>query len=321
MRAARLVAPRRWEIVDTPEPQAAPGRMLVRLQRSAVCGTDRPFYEGVGVSYPLSLGDPGHEAMGVVESCPSGEYQKGDLVLLWGFDRGLYQEYTLAPTRGCIHLPADLEPEVALMSQVLGTVVHCFYKLGNLIGEKAVVLGQGAVGLLFDAVLRNLGASQIIAVDPLAYRLEVGRRMGATHVVDPSRQDVEAVVREITGGDMADLVVEAVGRESTLNQCSRLVRRGGSAVYFGVPNKENPEGLMSLRFMEMFTREVRLITSVGPDPFRDYAVALDWIAQGRLDVRPLITHVLPFAQIQEGFAMAFDEPEKHRTVKVVLTFG
>jgi threonine dehydrogenase-like Zn-dependent dehydrogenase len=321
MKAARLVGPRRWEIVEVEAPRAiAAGLMLVRMERVAICGTDKPFYGGVSPAYPLAPGEPGHEGTGIVEACPSDPGREGERVLLWGADRGLFQEYVLAPVRGCISLPRELAAEVVLMSQLLGTVVHCFYKLGNLIDQKAVVIGQGAVGLFFDAVLRNLGARQIIGVDPLEYRLQTGRRMGATHALNPDREEVVRAVRTITGGELADLVVEAVGRESTLNLCSELVRRNGTVAYFGVPNKENIEGIVSLRFMEMFGREVRLINSVGPDPFRDYTVALDWIVQGRLDVRPVISHVLPFAQIQQGFAMAFDEPEKHRAIKVVLAF-
>lgn len=321
MKAARLVAPRQWEFIEVDKPQAQGDWMLVRLERVAICGTDQPAYSGISPVYPLAPGAPGHEGMGVVEASPAEPNREGERVLLWGFDRGLFQEFVLAPSRGCLRLPSEFAPEIVLMSQLLGTVIHCFYKLGNLIDQRAVVIGQGPVGLLFDAVLRNLGAGQIIAVDPLEYRLEVGRRMGATHLVNPAREEVVEAVRAITGGAMADLVVEAVGREATLNLCSRLVRRQGSIAYFGVPNKENYEGIVSLRFLEMFGKEVRLITSVGPDPFRDYAVALDWIVQGRLDVRPLLTHLLPFVEIQRGFAMAFDEPEKHRAIKVVLKFG
>ena len=320
MKAARLVAPRQWEIVELEEPQPGPQQMLVRMERVAICGTDKPQYCGIVPNYPLPPGTPGHEGLGIVESCPSGKYAEGERVLLWGADRGLYQEQVLAPLEGCIRLPQDQAVEVVLMSQLLGTVIHCFYKLGNVINQKVVVIGQGAVGLLFDAVLRNLGAKQIIAVDPLTYRLEVSRQMGATHAVDSGEEDVVQAVQRITGGEMADMVVEAVGKEETFNLCSRLTRRNGTVVYFGVPNKENIGGVMALRFMEMFGKEIRLITSVGPNPLQDYTIALDWIVQERLDVRPVVSHVLPFEEIQNGFRMAFDEPEKHRAVKVVLEF-
>jgi len=259
--------------------------------------------------------------MGVVEACPSGEYEVGERVLLWGSDRGLYQEYVLAPLQGCIRLTREVEPEIVLMSQLLGTVIHCFYKLGNVINKKVVVIGQGSVGQLFNATLRNLGAKQIIGVDPLDYRLEIAEKMGATHLIDPEKEDVVERVAEITGGEMADMVVEAVGKEETFNLCARLAKRNGTAVFFGIPNKESAEGIVPLRLSELMGKEVRVIFTVGPNPLEDYTMAYDWIVQGRIDVRPIITHVIPFVEIQQGFAMAFDEPEKSKPIKIVLEFG
>ena len=111
---------------------------------------------------------------------------------MWGFDReeGLFQEQVLTADRGLLALPADGEPEVLLMSQLLGTVLRCFRRIGNVLDLHAVVVGQGPAGLLFDAVLRNLGARSVIGVDPLDYRLEAGRLMGATHTVNPNRDDL-----------------------------------------------------------------------------------------------------------------------------------
>jgi 2-desacetyl-2-hydroxyethyl bacteriochlorophyllide A dehydrogenase len=320
MRAAQLAAPRTWQLLEVDKPKARDGQMLVRMERVAVCGTDKPSFVGISPSYPVDLGRTGHEGLGIVESCPTSTHQPGDRVLLYGADRGLFQEYVLAPPDVCIGLPQAVEPEIVLMSQLLGTVIHCFYKLGNVINQDVVVLGQGSVGQLFNATLRNLGAKRIIGVDPLAYRLDVGRRMGATHAINPEKADVAQAVAEITGGKMADLAVEAVGKEATFNLCGRLLRHSGTLVYFGVPNKENLEGRMTLRFMEMFGKELRIVTSVGPRPLEDYSIALDWIVQGRLDVRPLVSHVLPFEEIQKGFEMAFERPEEDEVMKVVLRF-
>ena len=320
MRAARLVGPRKWELVEADKPAASKGRMLVHMERVAICGTDRPGYEGMVPSYPLPLGATGHEGMGVVVDCPSGEYETGERVLLWGADRPLYQEYVVAGEEGCVRLPKDLEPEVVLMSQPLGTVIHCFYKLGNFINQNVVVLGQGPMGQLFNACLRNFGARKIIAIDVLAHRLEVGMKMGAMHTIDSSKTDPKEAVLELTDGNLADTVVEVVGRTPTFNLASSLVRHGGDFIYFGVPNKDDLEDVMALEFRRAFSNETRIITSVGPNPQRDYTVALDWIVQGRVDVRPILTHVLPFEQIQEGFEMFFDRPAESGSVKVVLKF-
>lgn len=320
VRAARLMAPRKWQLIEEEKPQAKPGNMLVRIQRVAICGSDKPSFCGFHESYPLPTGTTGHEGLGIVEACPSGTYKEGELVLLSGFDRGLFQEYVLANDHGVVRLPQDFSPEVVLLSQLLGTVIHSFYKLGNVINQRVVVLGQGAVGLLFDAVLRNLGARQIIGVDLLDYRLDLGRRMGATHTINPHKQSVAEAVTQITEGELADLVVEAVGEEETLNQIHLLARRNASVICFGVPDKGSHDGRVSLGFMDMFRKELRLITSVGPEPWKDYTIARDWIVQGRLDLSPVVSHVRPFETIQESFEMAFDYPEEDKVVKIVLKF-
>ena len=175
------------------------------------------------------------------------------------------------------------------------------------------------MGQLFNAALRNLGARRIVAVDPWPHRREVSARMGATHALAPG-DGLRDRVLEITGGELPHMAVEAVGLESTFHQAAGLVRRGGTILYFGVPNKEPGRGVMSLHFLGMFGNETRIVTTVGPDPHADYATALQWITEGRIDVRPMITHVLPFERIQQAFEMAFEEPAAHGAVKVVLSF-
>jgi len=321
VRAAQLTAPKQWVLVEVDEPgDPAPGQTRVRLERTALCGTDKPAFMGVGGTYPLGVGTPGHEACGRVEACPSGRFQEGDRVLLWGPDRPLYQECVLAPDEGQVPLPGDADPNVVLMSQLLGTVIHCFYKLGNVINQDVVVLGQGPVGQLFCACLRNLGARRIIAVDSVPSRLQVSLKMGATHTVDSNAADVLQAVTDLTDGNLADIAVEAVGLTPSFNLATHLIKRRGDLVYFGVPNKETSDGVMALEFGRAFNNETRIITSVGPNPQRDYTIARDWIVQGRVDVRPMLTHVLPFEQIQRGFDMFFLDPAGSGAIKVVLEF-
>ncbi len=321
MKAAQLVAPRHWKILEIEKPTPTPERMLVRMELVAICGSDKPPFVGVHEEYPLAIGDTGHEGMGIVESCPSGRYRKGERVLLWGFDRGLFQEYVLATDGGgCIKLPTNLADEQVLMTQLLGTVLHSFYKLGNIINWNVAVLGMGAVGLLFAAVLRNLGAGRIIGVDTSAHRLEVAQHMGATHTVNPSEEDAAEAIADITDGKMTDLVIEAVGQANTFNLCPSIARRNAHVICFGIPDKDSVDGVVPLRLLDMYRKELKLITSVGPNPERDYRVALDWIVQRRIDVAPIISHILPFTDIQRGFSMAFDEPEQHRALKVLLKF-
>jgi threonine dehydrogenase-like Zn-dependent dehydrogenase len=324
VKAARLVQPREWEIIEVKQKAPGPDQMLVRLEQVAICGSDMPDYLGIPPHYPLEPGGSGHEGIGTVMACPAGTYEEGERVLLWGFDRdnGLFQEEVLTKNEGLLRMPRDEQTEKVLMSQLLGTVIRCFRKLGNIINQNVVVLGQGPAGQLFNATARNLGAKRVIGADLEDFRLEVGARMGATHGINASQTDLAEEVRRITEGAMADVVIEAVGGEDTYGLCLDLTHRHSYVICFGVPDKENHEGAIRLPLMEMQRKELRLVTSVnyGDNPYEDYAVALDWIMQGRIDVGPMVTHVLPFEQIQRGFELAVDRPVADRPVKVVLQF-
>ncbi|MEE3232796.1 MAG: zinc-binding dehydrogenase [Candidatus Latescibacterota bacterium] len=324
MRGARVKAPFEWEVQEIDKPPLENGQMLVRMEQVAICGSDFPDYCGVCPEYPLLTGGSGHEGIGIVELCPTGDYKEGERVLLWGFarERGLFQEYVSTRDEGLLRLPMDQPREKVLMSQLLGTVLRCFRKLGNILDHKVVVLGQGPAGLLFTGVLRNLGAKHIITVDPLEYRLKVSKQMGATETINPEKESVVESVSDLTNGEMADIVIEVVGGEETYGQCLDLTHRFSTVVCFGVPDKENHAGVIKLPMMEMQRRELKLVLSVnyGDNPYDDYALALDWITQKRLDMEPLVSHILPFDQIQRGFELAVDKPPADEPLKVILQF-
>ena len=164
-------------------------------------------------------------------------------------------------------------------------------------------------------MLSNLEAKTIIATDTVDLRLATARRMRATHTLNPERGDIVAQVREITDGRMADLVVEIVGHnQQTVNFCLKLAKWLGTVLAFGVPD----EDVYAFQYGEFFRKNVTMIGSVGPDSQNDYPLAMDMIAQGRLDVSPLITHHLPFTEIQKGFELFIDH--RDQAIKVILDY-
>jgi threonine dehydrogenase-like Zn-dependent dehydrogenase len=226
-------------------------------------------------------------------------------------------EFLAIPDTKAIHLPRDgVSREEILMSQPFGTVLWAFAKLGNLLNQEVVVLGQGPMGLMICKLLGNMGAKTIIAMDKLEYRLKTSICMGATHVVNVDAWDPVDAVREITGGKMADLVFEAVGHQtSTISQCMDMVRPRGTLVAFGVPDDEiYPD----FSYSTFFRKNLTLIGSVGPEVIPNYSLARDMIAQGRIDLSPLITHTLPFEEIQKAYELFVDRREG--AIKVVLDY-
>jgi threonine dehydrogenase-like Zn-dependent dehydrogenase len=180
-----------------------------------------------------------------------------------------------------------------------------------------VVVGQGPMGLLFSHMFSNLGARNIIAMDKLDYRLEASCKMKATHTVNVDREDAVAAVQKITNGKMADLVVEVVGHGvDTLGFCMNMLRRLGTLLYFGVPDDDTAPHLPMRQFLR---QNLTLISSVGPDYVPNFSLARDMIAQGRIDVSPLISHVLPFEEIQKGYELFVDRQDG--AIKVVLDYS
>jgi threonine dehydrogenase-like Zn-dependent dehydrogenase len=253
--------------------------------------------------------------IGTVVDTNGKRFVPGDRVLCVPVEHfGLQQRYRVSECRA---IPVDPRPaaDQAVIAQPLGTVLAALRKLPNLLDWNVVVVGQGPMGLLFDGVLRNVGARQIIGIDPESYRLDAGQRMGATAVINPRESDPVEAVRELTNGRMADLVVEAVGhREQVLNMCTTLCRDHGTILFFGVP----PETVDGIRLFELFWKNIKIQTSVGPDFEKDFSLAMRWIAERRIDVSPLITHRLPLAEIQHAFDIFFNH--RDGALKVFLDF-
>jgi len=321
VKAAHVVAHRQIEVFETDAPKMEDfpvGSIKVKTRMTAICGSDSPHFvlERQVKDYPLNIGISIHECVGTVTETKSDKFKTGDLVQARPTAGiGGLAEYYISHDNVAVKL-VDFDPlDQILMSQPLGTVIWAVRKLGNILNQDTVILGQGPMGLLMTHMLSNLGAKTIIATDTVDFRLATARRMRATHTVNPERGDIVAQVREITDGRMADLVVEIVGHnQQTVNFCLKLAKRLGTVLAFGVPD----EDVYAFQYGEFFRKNVTMIGSVGPDSQNDYPLAMDMIAQGRLDVSPLITHHLPFTEIQKGFELFIDH--RDQAIKVILDY-
>jgi threonine dehydrogenase-like Zn-dependent dehydrogenase len=320
MKAGQIVAWRQANVIDVPEPSLAdapPGQIKVRVERACLCGSDIPWFAHDHHDYPLPVGESIHECLGTIVESTSPHFQEGDFVMALPHNHGALCEYFVTEEDQAIHMPRDaIALDELLITQPLGTVIWACQKLGNMLDLDVAILGQGAIGLLFTHLLSNMGARRVIAMDKLDYRLAAARRMRATHTVNVDRQDPEAAVREITGGKMADVVVEAVGHQlDAINTCVELARHRGTVIAFGVPDEPlHP----SFPYKRLFFQNLTLIGSVGANVASNYSLARDMILQGRIDVSPLVTHVLPFAEMQRAYELFVDHQDG--AIKVVLDY-
>lgn len=315
MRAVQVTAPRRIEIIDVPKPQMAAGKVLTRTAMVSICGSDWPtaMTTQPEASYPMDPGRPGHEVVSIVEESDSPDLRPGDRVLDIAYD-GAFKEFQVREPQHLIPLPSDRPLDELLMSQPLGVVMHGCHKWPGILGWSVAVIGQGTIGLFFTMMLRQMGAGPIIAMDLEDGRLALGKKLGSTHTVNTAKEDPIAVVNELTSGAGVDMVVEAVGQESTFNLCAPLVRRSGYITLYGLA-KKNP---MLLDCIALFRKEPTIFMSSQGDREKDFELARDTIASGRIDVRPLLTHQMPVAQVQRGFELAASRDEG--AIKIVLTF-
>ena len=320
MKAGQIVAPHHIEIIDIDKPNLADysdGTVMIKTIHSAICGSDMPSFvlEHPADRYPLGHGLSIHEAIGVVVESKSEKFKVGDEVLALPRHIGGCSEYFLSDENVTVPLVEYHRKDCILMSQPLGTVVWACRKLGNLINLDTVVIGQGPMGLLFTHMLSNLGAKTVITTDLVDFRLEISKQMRATHTINCANEDLVDAVKEITDGKMADLVVEVVGHQTeTINTCLQLLKRGATLLAFGVPDDE----VYNFNFAEFFRKNIQFIGSVGPDVPNDFPLAMDMIAQERIDVSPIITHHLPFTEAQKGFELALHK--KDEAIKIILDY-
>lgn len=320
MLAGQITAPRKIELIEAPEPELSdtPGdgdQLVFQPECACLCGSDLPYFECNDVRFPPLLGHTLHEMIGSVTATSGNRFEPGERVLCVPVaQRGLFERFAVSADR-VIPLDPRVPEEQALIAQPLGTVIYALKKLPTVLDLDVAVVGQGPIGQLFCAALRNLGAREIIAIDLLESRLKVSPSTGATAVVNAAKEDPVAAVKKVTGGELPDIVIEAVGHhDQAFNLCIDLCRHGGRILYFGVP----PDQIDGVRWLDLFTKNVTVHTSVNPDFRRDFPLAMRWIGEGRIDVSKIITHRFPLNEIQTAFE-TFRE-RREGALKVLIEF-
>ena len=319
MRAARLTSPKNFEIIEVDTPSAADGQCLIRIERASVCGSDiRGSYGPVLPEdrYPMAPGRPCHEVAGVIIDSKTDQFHEGQrCIVIPAGETGGLAEYIVSDPGRIAALPDYGTLDEWVMCQPSGTVLFSCQQMPNLLGKTVLVLGQGSIGLSFTMLTSRMGASAVIGADLLDYRLEKSKEFGATHTVNPSREEIGEAVLEITGGDGPDVVVEAAGYPDTFNMCFRLVRQFGTIIVFGIAS----EDWVPVEYHWLMDKQPRMIPTTGArsgDPISHIREIVSLRDRGWCDPAGLITHRMGLSDVQTAYDMY--EQRTDEIIKVVM---
>lgn len=337
VKAVQITGPRRADIIEVELPKLSEGEIRVKIQKTCLCGSDIPFFsydqqrladEGkrnfsghVDYSkdsvYPLPVGLSLHECVGIVEETASDHFKEGDFVLALPFHQYGFFEYLTLPESRIFALPeGPVSKEEILLCQPLGTLLYAWRMMPDIAGKTVAVVGQGPIGLMFNALLKLRGAETVIGIDRLPERVEVGKTLGADVSLDASEGPVSDQVADLTNGELADVVIEAAGHnELAYNEAIDLTRKEGTLIAFGVVDTEYVD---RYAFGKAFYKNLTIKHTVGAKDAGDFLEAAQLIAKGDVNLKPLLTHSLPFDAAQRAYQTFVDREDG--AIKVVIDF-
>ncbi len=320
-----------------PLPVAGPRELLVKVHASGICGSDVMEWYRVRKA-PRVLG---HEITGEIVEAGEGveNYIVGDRVFVshhvpcntcdyclhgyhtacetlhsTNYDPGGFSEYIRIPAinveSGVYILPDDISYEEGTFIEPLACVVRGQRLAALKPGQTVLVIGSGISGLIHINLARALGAGRIIATDLNEYRLDAAIRFGADVVINAAEK-LPKRLAELNDNRLADLVIVCTGAFSASTEALKCVERGGTVLYFAVPE---PEVMVPVPMNDLWRNEITLMTSYGAGP-ADLEVALKMISSRRVRLLDMITHRLSFEEGGLGFRLV---AEARDSIKVIF---
>jgi L-iditol 2-dehydrogenase len=339
LKIAKLYSLTDIRIEETSTPVIGPKEALVRTKACGICSGDvMPWY--IEKKAPLV---PGHEPAGeIVETgCCVTSFQEGDRVFVHHHapcfecrhcKRGDYVQCTTWKDSGII--PGGISeyirvPEVNLENDTIGLPHGVTYEDGTLVeptacvvkalkrsgmkrGDTVLVIGLGVMGQLHILLLRKYGAGRIIGADMVPFRLRKAMELGADDVIDVSKHNLIESMRDLTKGEMADLVIVGPNSVDAMGQGLSTVGAGGSVLFF-TPSR--PGELLTFNPNDLYFRDINIITSYSCGP-ADTADALEIVEEGIVRAGKLVTHRFPIEKTAEAFRITAEAKDSLKSVVV-----
>lgn len=337
MKAFLVTAPNQHQVEELATPVIGEDEVLVKVGASGICHSDYELMEGrffVPIPYPVI---PGHEWAGdVVEvgknvkrfsvgdrvigecaigcgacpSCQSGNFANCSNPDFFGFTiNGSHAEYLKARQEWLHKLPDAVSFRQAALIEPFSVAYYgIFVNGGTDASETVAVLGGGCIGLAAVAAASSMGA-RVVLIEPIGHRQEVGRRLGAAEVIDPLTQDAAEVIRSMTGGFGADLVIEAAGADASLTSTLDIARNNGRISFVGM----NVGRTFPVELGKIQAKGLQIRGTMASPYVWDRCIT--FLARSGKDISPIATHEFAIDGMTDAFALASNRDE---CIKVMI---
>lgn len=338
MKQAILTAPKTIEFSEIPKPVIKSNEVLLKVKYMGICGSDIHAYYGKHpfMSFPIRLG---HEMSGEIIEIGSEvteDLKPGDLVTIMPQEycgecgpcrSGRYNICNTLNVIGCqtpgaaceyfaVHsdlvkkIPASISAALAAAVEPAAVGVHAVRRCGSVKGMNVVVLGAGTIGNVTAQAALAEGAENVLITDLSDYRLALARRCGIPHTANTSRCTMQDAIEEAFGKEGADIFFECVGIGATVNQAIECSKKGHDIVIVGVFGSMPPVNLAWIQ-----DRELRICGTLMYVE-QDFQDTIDYMANGRINMKPLISKIFSFSELPDAFT--YIENNNDTSLKVMI---
>ncbi|TLU64670.1 L-threonine 3-dehydrogenase [Thalassotalea litorea] len=311
-------------MTDSPKPEMGHNDLLIKIKRTAICGTDIHIYNWdewsqktipvpmvVGHEYAgeiidmgqevrgFNIGDrvsgEGHITCGHCRNCRAGRRHLCNNTFGVGVDRtGSFAEYLVIPAYNAFKLPDEISDDLAAIFDPFGNAVHTALSF-DLVGEDVLITGAGPIGIMAAAVAKHVGARHVVITDINEYRLDLARKMGATRAVNVSKENLKDVMDELGMTEGFDVGMEMSGVPVAFSDMLENMNNGGKIAMLGIPGQD-----MAIDWSKVIFKGLTIKGIYGREMFETWYKMASLIQSG-LDLSPIITHHFPIDDFQQGF--------------------
>ncbi|HEU5079441.1 MAG TPA: L-threonine 3-dehydrogenase [Opitutaceae bacterium] len=327
------------QLTEVPVPEPGPNDVLIRIKKTSICGTDVHIYNWDAwaqktIKPPMVIG---HEFVGEIAAVGSNVqgFEIGDLVdgeghIVCGHCRnclagrrhlckdtkgvgvnrdGAFAEFLCIPASNAVHVDPSIPLDVLSCFDPLGNATHTALQF-DLVGEDVLITGAGPIGCMAVAIVKKAGARNVVVTDVNPDRLQLAKKMGATRVVDVSRETLSAVQKELGMKEGFDVGLEMSGNPRALNEMIANMFHGGRIALLGIMPEAAAVDWNAVVFNMLTIKGI-----YGREMYETWYKMTAMIQSG-LDISPVITHRFHFTEFQE----AFDLMRSGRSGKIVLSW-